>query len=141
MKIGIACDLRSGQDRVPDLPGDMSEEYDSEAPCGVLGSSCTGSDPRRPALCLAKALSTRVAARHGAATAPFCLIETADATELLTFPLVPAIATLKVGTTEIARCQATDQPSVHSIRGKRNYRREAGCHAPPRLFSPCHRGG
>jgi len=252
MKIGIVCYLRSEQDRAPDLPDDMLEEYNPEAAvepiaaalrdagqdalrldggrsvferalaaavgrnpvdpvfniaegyglrsreaqvaaaCEMPGLPCAGSEPLSLALCLDKALAKRVAASHGVATAPFCLIETADAIQSATFPVLPATAKLDaedssigihrnapcttrqaltgrgpglladsrspvpiepfisggavtvvilgtgpaeraVGTMDIAPRQATDRPFVYSIELKRNYRREADYHVPPRV--------
>lgn len=89
--------------------GSRSREAQVPAVCEMLGLPYTGSDPLSLALCLDKALSKRVAAGHGVATAAFCLVEDADGIDSAPFPPLPAIAKpnaegSSIGVRRNARC-------------------------------------
>lgn len=89
--------------------GSRSREAQVPAVCEMLGLPCTGSDPLSLALCLDKALSKRIAASHGVATAAFCLVESADLVDSAAFPPLPAIAKpnaegSSIGVRRNARC-------------------------------------
>ena len=89
--------------------GSRSREAQVPAVCEMLGLPYTGSDPLCLALCLDKALSKRVAASHGVATAAFCLVEDAEGIDSATLPPLPAIAKpnaegSSIGVRRDARC-------------------------------------
>ncbi len=74
--------------------GSRSREAHVPAVCEMLGIAFTGSDPLTLALSLDKALAKRVAASHGVATAPFCLIDRPESLDQGVLPGLPAIAKL-----------------------------------------------
>lgn len=100
--------------------GSRSREAQVPAVCEMLGFPCTGSDPTTLALCMDKALTKRIAASHGVATAPFCLIESLQAIALAEFPALPALAKLNaegssIGILRDARC-CTREALVDRVR-------------------------
>lgn len=101
--------------------GSRSREAHVPAVCEMLGLPCTGSDPLSLALCLDKALTKRMAASHGVATAAFCLVENTDGIDSAPFPPLPAIAKLNaegssIGVRRNARC-TTREALTERVRG------------------------
>ena len=85
--------------RVPDLvfniaegQGSRSREAHVPAACEMLGLPYTHSDPLTMALTLDKSITKHIAATHGIATAPFCLIERSEELETALLPPFPVIA-------------------------------------------------
>jgi D-alanine-D-alanine ligase len=86
-------------DRAPDLVFNMAEGQGSRsreahvpAACEMLGVPYTHSDPLTMALTLDKSMTKRIAASHGIATAPFCVIERSADIEEARLPPFPVIA-------------------------------------------------
>jgi D-alanine-D-alanine ligase len=69
-----------------------SREAQVPAVCELLGVPYTHSDPLTLAMALDKATTKRIAASHGIATAPFCLIERLEDVSAAELPPLPVIA-------------------------------------------------
>jgi D-alanine-D-alanine ligase len=72
--------------------GSRSREAHVPAVCEMLGVAYTHSDPLTLAVTLDKELTKRIAASHGIATAPSCLINHVDEVLERSFPPFPLIA-------------------------------------------------